>query len=161
MKFAYHPSAEIVVAVLGMAFAAFCIFLMIRIIGRRKRPGLRFWVTALFAALIAYPLSRGPVAWLSWHDKLPRWADAPLDYLYAPLYQSPKPIRDALARYERLWMPSLVPDDTSPDRLSPEEIQALRDEFAESPPRLDDFLDPTKRDDLLERYDRARATVGR
>jgi hypothetical protein len=41
-------------------------------------------------------------------------------------------------------MPSLAPDDTSPDRLSPEEIQALRDEFAESPTGLDDLLEKSK-----------------
>src|SRR5262249_39798935 len=107
-KFAYGPSAEIVVAVIGVAFAASCIFLMIRIIGRRKRPGWRFWMTALFAALLAYPLSVGPVAWLSFHDQLPDWAAAPLDYLFSPAVPKPQtdsrrlgPVRaplDAVAR---------------------------------------------------------------
>lgn len=145
MKFAYHPSAEFIVPVMGLAFAALCIFLMIRISGRSKRPGWQFWGTALLVVCAAYPLSLGPLAWLLFHDQLPDWADGPLDYVYAPLYQSPKPIHDALAWYERLWKPSLVPDDSRPDRLSPEEIQALIDECAETPTKLDDLLDKCER----------------
>ena len=141
MKFAYDPSAEIVVAVIGAAFAAFSIFLIIRIISQRRRPGWPFWATAFLAALVAYPLSLGPVTWLFWHDQLPDWADGPLDYLHKPLYESPKPIHDALAWYARLWKPSLVPDDSAPARLSPEEIQALEDELAETRPKLEDLLD--------------------
>src|SRR5216684_1798754 len=100
VKHDYDPAAEIVVAVVGVVFAPFCTFLMSRVIRRRKRPGWGFWGTGLFAALVAYPLSLGPVDWLFCHDQLPDWAVAPLDDLYAPLYQSPKPIHDALAWYE-------------------------------------------------------------
>lgn len=129
VKFAYDPSAEIVVAVIGAAFAAFCIFMIIRIISRGRWPGWRFWGTAVIAALAAYPLSLGPVTWLLFHDQLPEWADVPLGYLYKPLYESPKPIHDALAWYDRLWKPSLVPDESAPVPLSPEEIRALEDEW--------------------------------
>lgn len=140
MKFAYDPRAEIVVAVIAAAFAAFCIFLVVRIISRRKRPGWPFWATAFLAALVAYPLSWGPVTWLTWHDQLPEWTDGPLDFFYTPLYESPKPIHDALAWYECLWKPSLVPDDSAP-RVSREEIQVLADELAEMQTWLEDRLD--------------------
>jgi hypothetical protein len=47
---------------LAVAFAAFCVWLTVRIINRRER-----WAkwTLVPAILIAYPLSFGPACWLS------------------------------------------------------------------------------------------------
>jgi len=72
-----------------------------------KKPGVAFWAAVVaFLLLVVYPLSRGPAIWLLWHNRLPSSAIAPLDFLYAPLYKSPKPIQDAVDRYDNLWRPA-------------------------------------------------------
>lgn len=96
--------------VVSVAFAAFAVWLAVRIVNRRERWAKR---TAIFlpAVLALYPLSFGPVCWkLSRGDyrrgsydavfaPVPRW----VNNFYVPIVQlwvhSPRPIRRAMHCY--------------------------------------------------------------
>jgi hypothetical protein len=57
---------------LAVTFAAFVVWLTVRLINRRKKPGKVFWVIAVIhAALIGYPLSFIPVSQLQARGILP------------------------------------------------------------------------------------------
>lgn len=57
---------------LATAFAAFCVWLTVRIFNHRKKPGVAFWGTAvLVVLLVGYPLSAGPAYWID------RWVAPP------------------------------------------------------------------------------------
>ena len=88
---------------LGVAFAAFCVWLGVRIVNRRERWAKTLAVVLASSALL-YVLSIGPVYWLAWQDYLPEWTDGPLDFFYTPIHQSPKPIHDAVNWYVHLWI---------------------------------------------------------
>ncbi len=49
---------------LAVAFAAFCVWLTVRLVNRGWRPGRRFWIAAPLVAMLAYPLSLFPLSWL-------------------------------------------------------------------------------------------------
>ncbi len=50
-----------ILTTLAVTFAAFCVWLTVRIVNRKKKPGWRFWTaTALVVASIGYPASYGP-----------------------------------------------------------------------------------------------------
>ena len=51
----------------------------------RKHPGAGFWATIILAAVVAYPLSIGPVAWLYHKTGEPGWLGTAGDIVYAPL----------------------------------------------------------------------------
>jgi len=62
----------ILLPALTIAFAAFCVWLTVRIVNRRKKPGKAFWATAtILAALIGYPLSFVPAVHLYARGMLP------------------------------------------------------------------------------------------
>jgi hypothetical protein len=54
-------------AILGLAFAGFCVWLAIRIVNRRERWAKRTAAVVLVVMLAVYPLSIGPACWLSSH----------------------------------------------------------------------------------------------
>jgi hypothetical protein len=55
----------IVATVIGLVAGAFCIWLTVRLVNRRKKRSATFWVTLLvLAVLVGYPLSFGPAFWL-------------------------------------------------------------------------------------------------
>jgi hypothetical protein len=54
----------VALSIFGVAFAAFCVWLTVRIVNRRKKPGWKFWA-ALIVLLVGYPLSIGPALVLS------------------------------------------------------------------------------------------------
>ena len=66
---------------LGVAFAAFCVWLTVRIINRRER-----WAKWVLAAVVGLPVlyvaSFGPACWLSDHEALPYGL---ADSFYGPL----------------------------------------------------------------------------
>jgi hypothetical protein len=49
---------------LGLGFAAFCVWLAVRIVNRQERWAKRT-ALGLFVVLVGYPLSIGPACWLS------------------------------------------------------------------------------------------------
>ena|SRR5436190_17578557 len=74
----------IALAFFGVAFAAFCVWLTVRLVNRRERWA-KWTAAVLVVVLTAYPLSIGPVIWLSRSGWIPESAGRPLAYLYAPL----------------------------------------------------------------------------
>jgi hypothetical protein len=68
--------------VLTVAFAAFCVWLTVRIVNRREQWAKRLGVATVVATML-YLLSIGPAAWLRVHV-LPPSARRPLDILYTP-----------------------------------------------------------------------------
>ena len=108
----------ILLPTLAVAFAAFCVWLMVRIVNRRERWA-KWTAVGLVIALVAYPLSIGPAIWLMDHQVLPSWAIDALRCSYLPL--------DWLAGqsewcslllfwYLRIWSESVI-FDTRGERL--------------------------------------------
>ena len=52
----------VAISIFGVAVAAFCLWLTVRIVNRRERWAK--WM-AVIVALVGYPLSFGPVCWLA------------------------------------------------------------------------------------------------
>jgi hypothetical protein len=74
----------------------------------RKKPGVAFWATVVVVVvLVGYPLSFGPVAWLSHHKRPPGWIGHLTEYFYTPLFwivqHAPMPILDLFKWYIDLW----------------------------------------------------------
>ena len=74
----------------------------------RKKPGVAFWATVVVCLLVAYPLSTGPVIWIT--DELDNEAaDAWCEFVYAPVIwlkdNGPAPIRILLLYWVKLWSP--------------------------------------------------------
>jgi len=54
-------------SIFGIAFAAFCVWLTVRIINRRERWAK--WTAVGLIVALAYPLSFGPACWISERTK--------------------------------------------------------------------------------------------
>jgi hypothetical protein len=93
------------VSIFGVAFAAFCVWLTVRIYNRRERWATRT-AAALVVLLVLYPLSAGPFTWLVFHGWLPDWAMPVVHGLYRPLewivYDGHQ-FHDAFEWYIELW----------------------------------------------------------
>jgi len=93
---------SILLPILAVSFAAFCVWLTVRILNRRER-----WAKWTLAALIVLPtlyvLSTGPALWLWGGDqKIPEWLFA----IYWPIRaipDGPDLIEDAFVWYLDLW----------------------------------------------------------
>jgi len=103
----YDPGmSEAIVAVLGVAFAAFCIWLTVRIVNRRERWAKRTAVALV--ALLGYPLSIGPFVFLRFHGYMSdqTW-NAMVSSVYWPLEKclqlGPALIADAFRSYLMFW----------------------------------------------------------
>jgi len=73
----------------------------------RKRPGAVFWAMIILAALVAYPLSIGPVASLDKKLGSPEWLETIGTVVYAPAFYSiehgPKRVSECYDRYITWW----------------------------------------------------------
>jgi len=98
---------SIVLPALAVAFAAFCVWLAVRIVNRRERWAKRTAV-GLAVVLVLYPLSAGPATWILHHCDLPKPAFRFILKLYGPLglfeAHSPSPVRNALAAYQGFFV---------------------------------------------------------
>jgi hypothetical protein len=75
----------VALAVFGFAFAAFSIWLTVRVINRHERWAK--WTLALAVVVPAlYVASVVPAMWLARHDYLPAWMKTACGYLYQPLF---------------------------------------------------------------------------
>lgn len=91
---------------LAVAFAAFCVWLTVRIINRRERWAK--WTAVGLAVVLAYPLGIGPAFMLVGQKWCPIWLrDAILDF-YLPLLHMadhlPQPLQDALLKWLFFWI---------------------------------------------------------
>lgn len=89
----------------GVALAAFCIWLAIRIINRRE-PWTKRAVIAL-ALLLAYPLSFGPVCWINSRTQV---GDRLIWVVYRPIFavmlqNGPRPLQQGLWWFADLGAP--------------------------------------------------------
>jgi hypothetical protein len=74
----------IVLSVLGVAFAAFCVWLTVRLVNRGWKPGRRFWIFATLGLAFSYPMSWGPAIHVYQSCGRPAWMETSLT-IYEPL----------------------------------------------------------------------------
>src|SRR5580765_3004906 len=80
------PGMALALSIIGIAFAAFCVWLTVRIVNRRERWAKRTLAGGFIFALVAgYPLSIGPMWWLDDHGLLPESFKSQSDWFYRPL----------------------------------------------------------------------------
>jgi hypothetical protein len=131
---------SIVLPAIGVAFAAFCVWLAVRIINRRERWAKWTAVGLVMAIVVVYPLSIGPACWIVAKPRAPFLGSGPNSYPechvwigYWPIgwfahTGKKRPIRtdknkkrskgfDPLVWYASLWLPhgSLVTIPASSD----------------------------------------------
>lgn len=74
-----------------------------------KPKSWAWWaVLVVLAVLVLYPLSIGPVAWLSLKCDVPQWLDVATDHFYAPanwlMDSGPQALSDWYFRYWVWWV---------------------------------------------------------
>src|SRR5262245_46001051 len=94
-------------AIIGIAFAAFCIWLTVRIVNRRERWARRTAI-AVAVLVLAYLASFGPLVWLGQRNHLPNCVVRAgiYDYwphVYAGTTGAPPVLKMALNWYTELW----------------------------------------------------------
>jgi hypothetical protein len=98
----------VAIAIFGITFAAFCVWLTVRIVNRRERWAKRTAWGLLIAMAPSYIICPGPLLWLHGHGLLPAWMFAMAQRLYWPLdwlyLNGPQPIRTALDWYRQIWI---------------------------------------------------------
>lgn len=90
----------IAVAIIGVAFAAFCVWVGARIVNRRERWAKRT-ALLLLAVVTLYPLSLGPACLIA-----KRW-DSQLPMIYEPLLWTRRQntaAGETISWYIRLWI---------------------------------------------------------
>lgn len=96
----------VALAIFGIAFAAFCVWLGVRIVNRRERWAKRTAVMLLVLPTL-YVLSIGPVSWLATRKYLPDLALRAAGMFYEPVnwigQNGPKPFKDAIEWYVKPW----------------------------------------------------------
>src|SRR5580765_2867040 len=98
----------IALAITGIAFAALCVWLTVRIVNRRER-----WAKRTLAAVVGLPVlyvaSTGPVNWLASRELLPDWLASAATSFYAPVewtrLNGPRSIGSTLYWWMTLLMP--------------------------------------------------------
>jgi len=94
-------------SIFGVGFAAFCVWLTVRIVNRRKKPGKAFWATVVVVMMMLYPLSVGPAEWMQRHDWIPAAGMTALKRFYIPLAwleTHSEKFGRAMFWYEQLWV---------------------------------------------------------
>ena len=93
-------------SIFGVVFAAFCVWLTVRIVNRRERWA-RWTAAGLVALSATYLLSYGIAVRCDRRQLLPSWVRPAGERIYAPIYwlqsEGPKPVRSAVAAYSRAW----------------------------------------------------------
>ena len=107
----------IALLIFGVAFAAICVWLGVRIVKRRERWAK--WTLAAAVALpVLYVLSIGPVAWLNTRHLMPEVLGSATKHLYDPIEwlmaRGPGTVEQAIRWYARLWYADAPPPDTPP-----------------------------------------------
>lgn len=76
----------------------------------RKRLGAVFWAALLLAAIVVYPLSLGPVAWLDTKLGSPKWLETFGTVVYAPMSYSvehgPQRVTECYMSFINWWTKS-------------------------------------------------------
>jgi hypothetical protein len=108
---------DFALAISGVVFTAFCVWLGVRIVNRRERWAKRTAIALVVVVLVLYPLSVGPAYWLA-DNVLPRWAYQQVETVYFPLtiaMVQTQPTTNLLNWYLFLFINGLMPDDYPDD----------------------------------------------
>jgi hypothetical protein len=92
----------ILLPALAVAFAAFCVWLTVRIVNRRERWA-KWTLAAVVGVPVLYVLSFGPAVYMAARGLLPNWASNALDIAYRPLVRSSQSIPRILYWYADFW----------------------------------------------------------
>jgi hypothetical protein len=90
---------EGILPVLGMAFAAFTIWLTMRVINRGWKPGRRFYAIVFLAAPLVYPVSFGPACWISSRSG----GTKIVAFVYQPILETCVTPRKSIVKDVALW----------------------------------------------------------
>ncbi|SRR5579863_2350815 len=100
----YYSGVSIILLAFGVAFAALCIWLTVRIVNRRERWARRTALALFIGAPFLYLLSVGPARWLDDRHWLP---DSAVASFYGPFYwmyeHAPAAIQRGTDRYIGIW----------------------------------------------------------
>src|SRR5579872_2122143 len=102
----------VALSIVGMSFAAFCVWLGVRIVNRRERWARLKAVGLVIGMPLLYVLGIGPYVWLNTRDLLPdelRQIYMPVGWLYKV---GPKPIADGIDWYLDPWRKRRIEDET-------------------------------------------------
>lgn len=95
-----------ILATLAVAFTAFCIWLVVRLVNRRERWAK--WTAAVVVALSLYSLSEGPAIWLILKLDRPEWMHVVARFVYTPPYwaigHGPEELKSQYYLYLGWWM---------------------------------------------------------
>jgi len=100
------PGMAILLGTTGVAFAAFCVWLVVRTINRRQKSA-GIIVAAVLLALPLYPLSAPPMERLARGLGIHAALDPVARPFYAPLawafLRAPHPVRNCFIAYDEWW----------------------------------------------------------
>jgi hypothetical protein len=100
---------EVALEIFGVAFAACCVWLGVRVYNRRERWAKRTLFVLTIAVPLLYFLSVGPAQWIISRKMLSQDAIAHVTMFYGPtdrFYRAaPQPIKDVIDWYLDLWEP--------------------------------------------------------
>ncbi len=92
-------------AIFGVAFAAFCVWLTVRVVNRREKWAKRTAVVLTVLMTLAYPLSVGPGQWLAEQWGIPlnvvKAFYAPLEFIV--VYITPESVNAPYRAYNSWW----------------------------------------------------------
>jgi hypothetical protein len=95
----------IALLIFGVAFAAFCVWLTVRIVNRRERWAK--WTAAGVVLFVLYPLSVGPMYAIFVGPRKPDPPPAWFNTLYAPVhgvvFSAPKTLAPPYFTYLMIW----------------------------------------------------------
>ena len=97
----------ILLPALSFAFAAFCVWLVVRIMNRRERWAKWALAGILLTILVVYPLSFGPAEYLKWKYYERDWLPTLEEQVYRPfliwIEERPCPLPDWYTSYIEWW----------------------------------------------------------
>lgn len=98
---------NVALGIFGVALAAFCVWLTVRVVNRRERWA-KWTAAALVLVLVGYPLSAGPFIRLHYKMGRPAWLKQVGDTFYSPLIfvieRSPTAIAVRFLDYQKWWI---------------------------------------------------------
>jgi hypothetical protein len=103
---AFIAVLSVLVAVLGLWFTAFYIWLVVRIINRQERWAKRL-AMSLATLLVGWALSSAPIAGLEMRGVLPHSLKPAIEFVYLPIWLAlnfgPQWMRSPIIAYLRFW----------------------------------------------------------
>jgi hypothetical protein len=90
----------VALSISGVAFAAVCVWLAVRIVNRRERWA-KWTLAAVLVLPVLYVLSAGPACWLCENGTI---SGHTLNTIYSPIGDGPEWLYEAINKYALLWV---------------------------------------------------------